>query len=149
MSETTRFKINEAAMAMGCSNATVYNRIKRYGWQHETDSEGTAFVDIPKDYLNKSNTQFNKPETNDSEGSELHGQVLDKVVALLERSFEDRVKDKQELLQTKEQLLKSKDAQIEALNNQLSSVQNQLVSLRDKAKTEKTLPKRPWYQFWE
>ena len=156
MSETKRLKIAEAAVAMKCSAASVYNRIKKHGWQHDKDVDGNAWVWVPVEYLsNESQAVDNlrqfpgQAETSESEPSSTDSLALDKVISILEKNYEDRIKDKEALIEAKEQVLASQKAQLDAMNNQLQAAQRQLMVIRDKNKEQNSKREKPWYKFWE
>jgi len=131
-SEVLRLKIVDAADAMDCSVATVYNRAKEHSWTRGKDSKG-AWVEIPEDFLPSAWVQEYKAknaleETNADTplpSSELIDQLLEKMVEKLDEKYK-------EALESKEREVKSHQATIEALNNQIAAQNNQLVVLKEK-----------------
>ena len=143
-SDEIKLSITDAIAKLKCSNATVYNRIRKFGWRHEKDDDGNAFVFIPSTYLQRFE-DIPEPESTytPAEPQKVNNDALERVVQLLEKSYEERLNDKRELLDTKEKLIESQKQTIEALNNQLGAVQNQLIKYRDKSK------EKPWWKFWD
>ena len=144
MSEkTVKLSITKAASIMGCSSATVYNRIKKRGWHNEKDFDNKAWVWIPVEYLStltdstheaieklaQEDTQDEaKPEHTNNNG--LDTQLLDRITTILEKNYEERLKTNELLVQSQAELLKAKETQIKSLNNELASANNAIMRIK-------------------
>lgn len=143
LDETVKLSIQEAISIMGCSNATVYNRIKRFKWKHEQDDEGRAWIWIPLTYLEKFKLKSNLSKP-------LNEAPLDLAII---------IKRQEEM----EERFKKQEQNIALLNRELEARGNALVKYREQEKDiqavislvqelskklEALQVKRPWWRFW-
>jgi hypothetical protein len=127
--EVTRLTINEAAYQLKKSVKTIYEWAKKHDWKMEYDEEGKSCVWVPNQKLNPPASQ------NVTQGENKSDTALLQIFTEVKLLYEDRLKDKEEVIRQLEDKCTMLNRELENRNTMIQ-------------KYREADPKKPWWKWF-